>query len=308
IVVNLAPREVGHLGIEQRRQRAQDAAFGLAAQPQQDEIVARKDSVHQLRHHCVVIADDAGEDGFTGTQLGNQVVAEFIFDFARAESRLGKTTFPQLAQGMRKIHEGPSYLGLYARPGVAHSNEKWPSTGHQRLAIRLRSAGLPAELPNVDRAIDAARLLRLRSLDLDFAGNEAIALVLRFGGVAGDESLLHHVADCAVNLLLDGSNAGRNVEDVLGNLLASEFQRKQKQPFQFSLVVERLGFFQGINGRKISRLAFHGRQHSKAIEEMTGYQRYPLDVSPGVVRAESKRSGATDQQSRGACYPRCRIA
>ena len=81
--------------------------------------------------------------------------------------------------------------------------------------------------PNVDGAIDAARLLRVRSFDLDFAGDEAVALVLRFRDVAGDHALLHHVSDRAVNLLLDGSNAQRHIDDVLRNPLASEFQREQ---------------------------------------------------------------------------------
>src|SRR5215471_16906676 len=133
-------------------------------------------------------------------------------------------------------------------------------------------AGRGRTLPNVDYAIDT-RLLRMRSLDLDSAGDEAIALVLWFSGITGDQSLLHHVPDCAVNLLLDGSNAVRNVKDVLRNLLASELQREKKQAFQFALVVERLGFCHGINCRKISQLAFHGSEHSKATEEMAGYRR-----------------------------------
>ena len=107
-------------------------------------------------------------------------------------------------------------------------------------------------LPNVDCAIDAARLSRVRSLDLDFAGDEAVPFVLRFGDVTGDRSLLHHFSDGTVNLLLDSGNARWNVEGVLRDLLASEFKWKQKQPFQFAFVEERLGFSPRINGRKIS--------------------------------------------------------
>ena len=63
IVVNLAAGDVGHLRIEQRGQGAQDAALGLAAQSQQNEIVARKNRIDDLRHDRVVISDDAGENG-----------------------------------------------------------------------------------------------------------------------------------------------------------------------------------------------------------------------------------------------------
>ena len=61
--MNLAAGDVGHLGIEEAGKGAQDAAFGLSAQAEEDEIMAREDGVNDLRDDGVVVADDAGEDG-----------------------------------------------------------------------------------------------------------------------------------------------------------------------------------------------------------------------------------------------------
>ena len=49
VVVDLAARDDGDHLVEQRGQRAQDAGLGLAAQPEQDEIVPRQDGVDDLR-------------------------------------------------------------------------------------------------------------------------------------------------------------------------------------------------------------------------------------------------------------------
>ena len=62
VVAEFGAGDVRALGIEQRGERAQDAAFGLAAQAEQDEVVARKEGVDDLRDDGVVVADDAGEE------------------------------------------------------------------------------------------------------------------------------------------------------------------------------------------------------------------------------------------------------
>ena len=108
IVVNFAAREIRHVRIEQRRQRAQDAALRLTAQPQQNEIVARKNGVDDLRHDRVVVADDAGKHRSVAVcaQPGRQVVAQFILDAARAQTLFGKDTAAQFTQCARKTtHE-----------------------------------------------------------------------------------------------------------------------------------------------------------------------------------------------------------
>ncbi len=67
IVADLAAGDVGHLLVEQRGERAQDAALGLAAQPEQDEVLFRKDGVDDLRDDRVFVADDAGKERFAAT-------------------------------------------------------------------------------------------------------------------------------------------------------------------------------------------------------------------------------------------------
>ena len=64
IVANLAAGDVGQLLVEQRGERAQDAALGLAAQAEQDEVLLRQDGVHDLRNDGVFVADDAGKERF----------------------------------------------------------------------------------------------------------------------------------------------------------------------------------------------------------------------------------------------------
>ena len=55
------PRDDGICSVEQRCQRANDAALGLPAQSEQNKIMPRENSVDDLRHDRVVIADDARE-------------------------------------------------------------------------------------------------------------------------------------------------------------------------------------------------------------------------------------------------------
>ena len=90
IVVNFAARDVGHPGIEQGCKRAQNTAFGLSAQSEQDEIMAREDRVDDLWDDCVVITNDAGEDRGRGSlPCSRRRVIRFsrISSFTRREAR-----------------------------------------------------------------------------------------------------------------------------------------------------------------------------------------------------------------------------
>ena len=108
VVVNLAAGEVGHVRIEQRGESAQDAAFGLAAQSEKNEIVTREDRVNDLRHDRIFVADDAGKNGSVAAvaQAGDEIVAQFVLDAPCAETFFGKSTVAQFAQRARKTHEG----------------------------------------------------------------------------------------------------------------------------------------------------------------------------------------------------------
>ena len=59
IVVDLAAFHVWQHIVQQRRQHADQARLGLAAQSQQNEIVPRKKGVHDLRHHGFFVAHNA---------------------------------------------------------------------------------------------------------------------------------------------------------------------------------------------------------------------------------------------------------
>ena len=78
IVVNLASRDDRQVLVEQRRQRAQDAALRLTAEAEQNEIVPRQDGVDELRDHGLVVTDDAGKQRLAAPQLSDQVVANFV--------------------------------------------------------------------------------------------------------------------------------------------------------------------------------------------------------------------------------------
>ncbi len=56
MIVNFAAREIGHFGVEKIHQAAEDAAFGLAAQAEENEIVAREKRVDDLRQNGFFVA------------------------------------------------------------------------------------------------------------------------------------------------------------------------------------------------------------------------------------------------------------
>jgi hypothetical protein len=91
--MNFAPGEIWHLRIEQRRQGAQDTAFGLPAQPQQNKIVTRENRVDDLRHDRIVVSHDAGEYRRIAllAQARDQVVSQFVFNPPCAKRSSEKT-------------------------------------------------------------------------------------------------------------------------------------------------------------------------------------------------------------------------
>ena len=79
IIVNFAARDVRHLRIEERRHPAQDAAFRLPAQSQKNEIMPRKNRVHDLRHYRIVVSNNAGKYRPALAQPRHQILAQLIF-------------------------------------------------------------------------------------------------------------------------------------------------------------------------------------------------------------------------------------
>ena len=109
--MDLAARNVGHLRVEQRSQSAQDAALRLPAQSQQNEVVARKNRVDDLRHHGIVIADDARENRPTFAQPGHQVIPQLVFHMPGTQTRFREGTMAQLAKGLRNTHDRKLHEG-----------------------------------------------------------------------------------------------------------------------------------------------------------------------------------------------------
>ena len=99
VVANFAAGDVGHVFVEQRGERAEDAALGLAAQAEQDEVLPGENGVDDLRDDRVFVADDAGEERLVRLQAGDEVRAQFILDVAGLEASFRKLSaaaqFPQ---------------------------------------------------------------------------------------------------------------------------------------------------------------------------------------------------------------------
>src|SRR6266478_990524 len=71
VVVDLAAGDDRNFDVQQLHKTAQDAALGLPAQTQEDEIMTRKERVDDLRHNGIFVAVDAWKKGlafFDGAQ------------------------------------------------------------------------------------------------------------------------------------------------------------------------------------------------------------------------------------------------
>ena len=80
IVVDFAARDTGHLRVQKFSESSQDAALGLPAQPQENEIVLGQESIDDSRHHRILVADDAREEFLATGEFSNQIVAQLILD------------------------------------------------------------------------------------------------------------------------------------------------------------------------------------------------------------------------------------
>ena len=97
VVMDLAARDDRDRLVEQTDERAQDAALRLAAQAEQDEVVARQHRVDDLRHDRVVEADDPGKERRARAQALDQVAADLVLD-AAPQDPAGGDVRAQLAE------------------------------------------------------------------------------------------------------------------------------------------------------------------------------------------------------------------
>jgi len=86
VVVQLGAGDVRDLLVEQVDELPQDARLRLAAQAQEDEVVAREDGVDDRRRHGLVVAQHAGEQGLTGAQLADEVRPQLVLHAAARQA------------------------------------------------------------------------------------------------------------------------------------------------------------------------------------------------------------------------------
>ena len=83
-----------------------------AAQSKQDEIVARQDGIDDLRHHGLVVSNDAGKNRFFRPQAADEVFANFVSD-GSAGHTTRRNRGVQCAQRCREFRgHRPSYAGI----------------------------------------------------------------------------------------------------------------------------------------------------------------------------------------------------
>ena len=133
IVVDLAAFDIRHALVEQRGQHADQARFGLPAQSQQDEIVARQNGVDDLRHHGVFVADDAREQR-------RRRAAACRSDYARSSSltdRSPRCRSPNLLSFKAPRVEGNS--GITMKTIYQDSNSKrWAESEALLIAVEIK--------------------------------------------------------------------------------------------------------------------------------------------------------------------------
>jgi hypothetical protein len=103
--VDFATGDVRNMGIEQRGQIAQDTAFGLAAQSEQNEIMTGENGVDDLRYYRVVVSHNAGKNGPALAKLGDEIVAHFVLHAPRTQPLFAEKTVAQFAERGRKTHD-----------------------------------------------------------------------------------------------------------------------------------------------------------------------------------------------------------
>src|SRR6266849_347119 len=150
IVVDFAAGDDGHFRIEQVDEAAENAALGLAAEAEKNEIVAREQSIDDLRDDGVFVTMHAGKEGlasFDGTQ---EIAAQLILDGAGNATRIeigNELEFPECARFRvsRRLH------GLACRhydPIPRPDRTETHQTSSSRVRCRRRAGAWP--LPSVD--------------------------------------------------------------------------------------------------------------------------------------------------------------
>ena len=120
VVVDFAAGDHRHLLVEQFDERPEDAALGLAAQPEKDEIVPGKQGVRDPGDDRVLKADNAGEDCPSRLQTLDEVRPQLVFHASGFISRPAKLAesvcFSHSSDSLDK-HYRRCFLEVQPRPG-----------------------------------------------------------------------------------------------------------------------------------------------------------------------------------------------
>src|SRR5438874_9073015 len=98
------PATTGISGSSKLIKPRKNAALGLPAESEQNEIVPRQQRVHDLRNYRVFIAMNAGEERLALFQSAQQIPADFALHGARSAARIEIGDAPEFAQ--------PAWFGL----------------------------------------------------------------------------------------------------------------------------------------------------------------------------------------------------
>src|SRR5216684_6090478 len=101
IVIDFTARDDGHFRVEQVHEPSKNAALGLAAQAEKDEIVAGEQGIDNLRDDGVLVAVDAGKKRFALFDGTKQIAAELILNGAGGTAGIKIRNALQFAQGTR---------------------------------------------------------------------------------------------------------------------------------------------------------------------------------------------------------------
>src|SRR5712664_3197767 len=117
IVVDFAAGDDGHLGVEEIDECTQDAALGLAAEAEKNEIVAGEQSVDDLRDDGVFVAVDAGKQRLALFDGAEQIAADFVFHGEGGAARVEVRNAPELAERARfrlsgRLHKSAGRHGV----------------------------------------------------------------------------------------------------------------------------------------------------------------------------------------------------
>jgi hypothetical protein len=90
--VNLAALHHRRHFVEDGGEHADEPGFGLPAQAEKDEMVARENGVDHLGYDGIVESQNAWEQRFSTLDAANQIVSEFVLDGPIGEARFGEGT------------------------------------------------------------------------------------------------------------------------------------------------------------------------------------------------------------------------